>query len=52
MWETHEGESAAIAPAFDPAEPTLVGFRGQMAPRNLSKDHPVAPLLREYATKG
>ena len=32
LWETHGGKAADSAPAFDPAEPTLVGFRGQMAP--------------------
>ena len=52
LWETRRGESTASAPAFDPAEPMLVRFRGQMAPRTVAKEHPVALLLREYATKG
>ena len=52
LWTKHQGADAPEAPLFDPAEPLLVGFRGQMAPRHLAKAHPAAPLLREYATKG
>jgi hypothetical protein len=52
LWTKHQGAAAPDAPLFDPAEPLLVGFRGQMAPRHLAKAHPAAPLLREYATKG
>ena len=37
-------------PNIDVEKPLLVGFRGQMPPRNLVSTHPAAIILQEYVT--